>query len=137
VLSVYNIYALVERGVMEPAILDHLPATVTAGMFRSTRFGVAEAHGLGVVIQTNYLLEKGAVEVTEDGRFRPLPDAFAGAFRELAREILMIQATGDYEGAQRLVVRYGTVHPAMQAALDGLTDIPVDIDPVFPLEGLQ
>ncbi len=137
VLSVYNIYALVERGVMEPEILDHLPATVTAGMFRSTRFGVAEAHGLGVVIQSNYLLEKGAVEITGDGRFRPLPDAFPGAFRELAGEILSIQATGDYEGARRLVERYGAVDPAMQAALDQLTDIPVDIDPVFPLEGLE
>ena len=31
VLSVYNIYALVERGVMEPEILEHLPSTVTAG----------------------------------------------------------------------------------------------------------
>jgi hypothetical protein len=137
VLSVYNIYALVERGVMEPEILEHLPATVTAGFFRSTRFGVAEAHGLGVVIQTNYLLEKGALEVTGGERFRPVPEAFLGAFRDLATEILMIQARGDYQGAQRLVERYGTVHPAMQAVLDELGDIPVDIDPVFPLEGLQ
>lgn len=137
VLSVYNIYALVERGVMEPEILEHLPATVTAGMFRSTRFGVAEAHGLGVVIQTNFLLERGAIAITEDGRFRPVPEAFLGAFRDLATEILMIQARGDYQGAQRLVERYGAVHPAMRAVLDSLTDIPVDIDPVFPLEGLQ
>lgn len=137
VLSVYNIYALVERGVMEPEILEHLPATVTAGMFRSTRFGVAEAHGLGVVLQTNFLLERGAIAITEDGRFRPVPEAFLGAFRDLATEILMIQARGDYQGAQRLLERYGAVDPAMQAVLDSLTDIPVDIDPVFPLEGLQ
>jgi hypothetical protein len=137
VLSVYNIYTLVERGVMEPPILEHLPATVTAGFFRSTRFGVAEAHGLAVVIQTNYLLEKGALEVTEGERFRPVPEAFLGAFRDLATEILMIQARGDYQGAQRLVERYGTVPPAMQAVLDELTDIPVDIDPVYPLEGLE
>jgi hypothetical protein len=137
VLAVYNIYALVERGVMEPEILEHLPATVVAGFFRSTRFGVAEAHGLGVVIQTNYLLERGAIEITDDGRFRPVPGAFLDAFRGLATEILMIQARGDYPGAQRLVERYGAVHPAMRAALDSLTDIPVDIDPVYPLEGLQ
>jgi hypothetical protein len=137
VLAVYNIYALVERGVMEPEIHEHLPATVVAGFFRSTRFGVAEAHGLGVVIQTNYLLERGAIEITDDGRFRPVPGAFLDAFRGLATEILMIQARGDYPGAQRLVERYGAVHPAMRAALDSLTDIPVDIDPVYPLEGLQ
>ena len=33
-------------------------------------------------------------------------------------EILMIQAAGDYQAATELVERYGTVHPAMAAALD-------------------
>jgi hypothetical protein len=136
VLGVYNIYALVERGVMEPEILEHLPWTFTAGMFRSTRFGTTEAHGLGVVIQTNFLIEHGAVELTEDGRFRPVPDRFPEAFRKLAHELLMVQALGDYEAAAGLVERYGTLHPAMEAALGGLEDIPVDVDPVFPLEGL-
>ncbi len=137
VLGVYNIYALVDRGVMGPEILEHLPWTYTAGMFRSTRFGVAEAHGLGVVIQTNYLLEKGAVEITDDGKFRPVPEKFQAAFRDLASEILMIQAVGDYDGARQLVDRYGRVHPAMRSALDGMEDIPVDIDPVYPLVGLS
>lgn len=137
VLGVSNIYALVDRGVMGPEILDHLPWTYTAGMFRSTRFGVAEAHGLGVVIQTNFLLERGAVEIVENGRFRPVPELFPDAFRDLAHEILMVQARGDYDGARELVSRYGTVHPAMRAALDELRDIPVDIDPVYPLEGVQ
>lgn len=137
VLGVYNIYALVDRGVMDSEILEHLPWTYTAGMFRSTRFGVAEAHGLGVVIQTNYLLEKGAVEITEDGRFRPVPEKFQATFRDLAAEILMVQAMGDYDGARDLVDRYGTVHPAMRSALDGLEDIPVDIDPIYPLVGLS
>jgi hypothetical protein len=137
VLGVYNIYALVERGVMEPEILEHLPWTYTAGMFRTTRFGTTEAHGLGVVIQTNYLMEQGAVEVTEEGRFRPVPDRFPEAFRSLTRELLMVQALGDYEAAAALVERYGTLHPAMEAALGDLEDIPVDVDPVFPLEGLS
>jgi hypothetical protein len=93
VLSFYNIYALVERGVMEPKILEHLPATVTAGMFRSTRFGIADAHGLGVVIQTNYLLERERSRSPDgrSGRCRSLP----GAFRELAGD-------PDDPGARRL-----------------------------------
>ncbi|MGD9253787.1 MAG: hypothetical protein PVG92_07640 [Holophagae bacterium] len=117
VLGIYDIYALVESGVMSAKILDSLPWTYTAGMFRTTRFGVAEAHGLGMVLQANYLLEKGAVELTENGRFRPIPELFEGSFRDLAR--------------------YGSVHPAMAEAIASLTDLPVDIDPSFPLEGLQ
>ena len=137
VLGVYDIYALVESGVMSPEILDSLPWTYTAGMFRTTRFGVAEAHGLGMVLQANFLLEKGAVELTEDGRFRPVPELFEETFRDIARELLMIQALGDYEAALGFVERYGTVHPAMAAAIEALTDLPVDVDPSYPLEGLQ
>jgi hypothetical protein len=106
-------------------------------MFRTTRFGVAEAHGLGMVLQANYLLEKGAVELTGGGRFRPVPNRFAETFRDLAHEFLMIQALGDYEGALDMVERYGSVHPAMAAAIEGLADLPVDVDPSYPLTGLQ
>jgi hypothetical protein len=137
VLGVYDIYALVESGVMAPEILDSLPWTYTAGMFRTTRFGVAEAHGLGMVLQANFLLEKGAVDLTEDGRFRPVPELFEESFRDLANQLLMIQALGDYDAALAMVERYGTVHPAMAAAIEALTDLPVDVDPSYPLEGLQ
>jgi hypothetical protein len=137
VLGVYDIYGLVEKGVMEPAILDSLPWTFTADMFRSTRFGVAEAHGLATVMEANYLIEQGAVEITDDGRFRPVPVRFEDTFRALAHEFLMIQALGDYDAAVGFVERYGTVNPAMAAAIAGLADLPVDIAPSYPLEGLQ
>jgi hypothetical protein len=132
VLGVYDIYALVSEGVLESEILDSLPWTFTAGIFRTTRFGVAEAHGLGMVLQTNFLLERGAVEITEDGRFRPVPERFESAFRALAERLLMIQAEGDYDGARAFVDTYGVVNPAMTAAIDSLVTIPVDIDPEFP-----
>ena len=52
-------------------------------------------------------------------------------------EIFKLEALGDYEAAVALVERYGTVHPAMDAAIAGLTDVPVDVEPHYPLEGLQ
>jgi hypothetical protein len=119
---------------MDPAILGSLPWTYTAGIFRTTRFGVAEAHGLGMVLQTNFLMEKGAIEITEEGKFRPVPDRFRDAFRALAHELLMIQAVGDYAAAVAFVEQYGTVNPAMELAIAGLAEIPVDIDPSFPFE---
>jgi hypothetical protein len=137
VLGVYDIYALVEQGVMSPEILESLPWTYTAGMFRTTRFGVAEAHGLGMVLQANYLIEKGAVEITDEVRFKPVPELFEETFRDLARELLMIQAIGDYDAAVAMVEKYGTVHPLMMAAINSLSDLPVDIDPHYPMEGLQ
>jgi hypothetical protein len=66
-----------------------------------------------------------------------VPELFEESFRDLANQLLMIQALGDYDAALVMVERYGTVHPAMVAAIEALTDLPVDVDPSYPLEGLQ
>jgi len=136
VLGVYDLFALAERDLVSAELIEALPWTYVAGLFRSARFGVTEAHGLGVVLQTSFLISRGAVEVTAEGRFRPVPERFPAAFEELAHELLMVEALGSYEGALALVEEYGQVPPAMAEVLAGLDEIPVDIDPVYPLEGL-
>ncbi|MCG6964824.1 MAG: peptidase [Acidobacteria bacterium] len=137
VVGIYNLYELADRGVVPMKVVEHLPWTYVAGLFRAARFGTSEAHGLGVVMQTNYLLSKGAIEVTPDGRFQPHVDRFRDAIRDLAHDLLMIEALGSHEKAHDFVARYGAVPQAMQKALDRLSDIPVDVDPVYPLTGLQ
>jgi hypothetical protein len=133
VMGVYDIYALVERGRMPRAVLDTLPATYLAGLFRSARFGVHEAHGRGVVSQFTYLLEKGALAVDADGRFRVVEERFLPAITDLLRDYLMLQARGDYAGTAAFLDRYGRATPALEAAISRLADVPVDIRPSFPL----
>ncbi len=135
VLGVYTLAVLQNKQVVAPEILVPLPWTYLAGLFRAARFGTADAHGLGVAIQASYLLEKGAIEVTGDGRFRPVLATFAGGIKALAHDLLMIEAEGSYAGAQEMVRKYGTVPPAMAKALRSLTDVPVDVEPVFAVEG--
>ena len=132
VLGIYDILHLIDRGVMPADLRATLEATYVAGLFRAARFGVHEAHGQGVLSQFNYLLEKGALELTEDGRFRAQTDLFPGAIRELASELLMIQATGDYPRAATFLESYGIATPAILEAIEGLGDVPVDIRPLFP-----
>jgi hypothetical protein len=132
VIGVYNIYALVERGKMPRELLDTLPATYLAGLFRSARFGVHEAHGQGVVSQFNYLQEKGAITVDAEGRYRVVIEKFPGAIRDLLHDYLMLQATGDYAGTQAFMAKYGQPSPALIAAIDRLGDVPVDIRPIYP-----
>jgi len=136
VLGVYNLYALADRGVVPQAVVEPLPWTYTAGLFRGARFGTTEAHGLGVVLQTNFLLDKGALRVTEDGRFEPVVEGFREAVGELAGELLMVQALGSYDGSRALVERYGQLRPEMAQLLEELRSIPVDVDPVYPLQAV-
>jgi hypothetical protein len=112
-----------------------LAATVTALFYRSIRFGVDEAHGGGTAVQWNWFREKGAVVPAGNGRYRVAPKAFREAVRSLARELLMIEATGDLPRARRLLARYGKATPEMEAVNSRLKDIAVDITPVYVAAG--
>jgi hypothetical protein len=131
VMGVYNILALAQKGEIEPAVADTLQATYVAGLFRAARFGVHEAHGRGVVSQFNYLLEKGALEVDEEGRFRAVSDAFPGGIESLLTDMLMLQARGDYAGTADFLDKYGVATPELLKAIDRLGDVPVDIRPIY------
>jgi hypothetical protein len=48
---------------------------------------------------------------------------------------MTIQAEGSYDKAKAMLDKYGVIRPPMQKALDHLTNVPVDIEPIFPLAG--
>jgi hypothetical protein len=131
VMGVYDILALVERGEMDAELRRTLPTTYLAGLFRSARFGLHEAHGRGVVTQFNYLLDRGALAVGADGRFRVVEGRFPTAIEELTRDILMLQAAGDYAATQAFLDRWGVATPQLETAIARLADVPVDIRPLF------
>jgi Mn-dependent DtxR family transcriptional regulator len=49
----------------------------------------------------------------------------------LTREIMTLQAEGDYAKAKNLLDRLGVVRPEVQKVLDRLANVPVDIEPRF------
>ena len=131
VMGVYNILALVEKGEIDEAMGETLVPTYVAGLFRSARFGLHEAHGRGVVSQFNYLLEKGALEIDDEGRFRAVGEKFPQAIESLLVDMLMLQATGSYDGTAEFLDTYGVAAEALVAAIDRLSDVPVDILPIY------
>ena len=107
-----------------------LYTTYLASAFRSVRFGVTEAHGKGMALQFNYLLDKGAFTVHADGTFAVDVPKMKSAVRDLTHDLLTILAEGNYTAAKRMLDTLAVIRPAMQRALDGLKDLPTDIDPV-------
>jgi hypothetical protein len=108
-----------------------LYTTFLASTFRTLRFGQREAHGRGMAVQVNYFLDKGAVSVRSDGTFAVDVAKMKTAVRDLTHDLLTIEATGDYAGAKQMLDTLGRVRPEFQKALDGLKDIPTDIEPIF------
>jgi hypothetical protein len=50
--------------------------------------------------------------------------------RDLVRDLLTIEASGDYTGAKKMLDELGVLRPALQQALAKLADIPTDIEPL-------
>jgi hypothetical protein len=135
VLGVWNILFALDRKLLTGIDEKGLYATNAALMFRGMRFGLSEAHGRGTAVQWNWYREKGGIVPARDGRFRMEPAAFREGAKSLAHELLMIQATGDYQRGKRLLDTYGVSTPEIAAVLPRLADIPVDIAPVFAAAG--
>jgi hypothetical protein len=140
VMGAYNVLYMIERGEFPATLRDKLLVSYFAGLFRSVRFGVEEAHGKGAALQINRLVEAGAATVDPTtGKFKVDLGKIEGAIADLVRDICTIQHQGDKAAAEALLAKYGQVSPATQRALDGLTGprigIPVDIRPYYPVAG--
>ena len=44
----------------------------------------------------------------------------------------MLQANGDYDGTAAFLDKYGVATPALEGAIDKLSDLPTDIVPRYP-----
>jgi hypothetical protein len=138
VVGTHSLAVLTERGVYTPEFLEEVYIDHVADMFRCVRFGIGEAHGKGCLLQFNYLWESGAIVYDVESELfsaslEQMPEGIAG----LANQLLLIQATGDYEGAGALMEKYGQVRPEMAEALERLAVVPVDIKPEYAVKGMM
>jgi hypothetical protein len=127
-----NVPFLIQKGRLAKDREKEIYITYLAGMFRSLRFGATEAHGLGILLQFNFLREKKAFLFDEAaGRFRVDLAAIAPAVEALAREFLVLEGDGDLPKVEAFIARYGVLDAPTRAAIANLADIPVDIAPIF------
>jgi len=129
--GLFALQFLVDRGVLDKSLADTMYTTFLASIFRSIRFGISEAHGRGVAIQLNYFLDHGGVVVNPDGTFAVDAARIKENVKGLTHDIMTLQAEGNYEAAKTMRDTMGVVRPQVQAVLDKLTDVPVDIAPRF------
>jgi hypothetical protein len=122
---------LVDKGVLDKAMERTMYTTFLASCFRSIRFGITEAHGKGIALQLNTLLDAGGFKVRPDGTFTVDAGRIKDGVAALTRDIMTLQAQGDYAKAQDLLARMAVVRPSVRRVLDRLKNVPVDIEPRF------
>jgi|CZKY01.1.fsa_nt_gi hypothetical protein len=131
VTGMFALKWLVDHEALPKEKLEEYYASYVGDLFRTVRFGTAEAHGQAEMMEFNYLSERGAVSRNASGKYAIDYQKMPGAVADLAKELLEIEATGDRSRAENWFTKYGTMPEELKVALKSASDIPVDIDPVF------
>src|SRR5271156_4900050 len=135
VTGMFALKWLVDHGALPKEKLEEYYASYVGGIFRTVRFGTAEAHGQAEMMEFNHLSERGAIRRNASGRYAIDYEKMPGAMADLAKELLEIEATGDRSRAEKWFKKYGTMPEELKASLQAASDVPVDIDPVFSFPG--
>ena len=130
VMGAYNVLYMMERGELPISEKESFLATYFTGLFRSMRFGVNEAHGRGAAFQYTYFKEAGAFLV-ENGKFQLDFARLEEAISNLTRDVVIVQGDGDYDAAKGFLDRYAKLDEDAQATIAAMTDLPVDIQPIY------
>jgi hypothetical protein len=131
VVGMFGAKWLVDRGALPKDRLPEYYASYVAGIFRTVRFGIAEAHGRAEMMEFNYLAAQRAILREASGRYAIDYSRIPAALASLSKELLEIEATGDRNRAEKWFAKYDAMPPDLKAALEKASDLPVDIDPVF------
>jgi hypothetical protein len=131
IVGLYGLKWLADRGDLPKEKLNGYYASEVAGIFRTVRFGVAEAHGRAEIMEFNFYFERGAIARDAASGlyaidFGRMPDAVAA----LAKELLVQEATGDRARVEAWFAKYGAIPPDLAKSLEAASDVPVDIDPI-------
>lgn len=138
VMGAWNILFMIDKKKFPKDFRDKLLISYFAGLFRSVRFGVAEAHGKGAAFQINRYLEEGAASFdAATGLFTVDTKKLEASIEKLVHDVVMLQHNGDKAAVDAFLTTYAVMSPPMEQALAKLDGIPIDIRPIYPVAGEQ
>jgi hypothetical protein len=132
VVGMFGVKWLVDKGALPKARLEEYYDSYVAGIFRTLRYGVGEAHGAAQMMEFNFLAqEKAIVKDPLNGHYITDHVKMPPAIARLSRELLEIEAAGDRSRAENWFKKYSAMPADLKAALQNTKDVPVDVDPEF------
>jgi hypothetical protein len=135
VVGMFGLQWLQAHDVISKEKLDEDYISYVAGNLRTIRFGIAEPHGRAEMMEFSFLSQQGAI--TRDaatGQYAVVVEKMPAAIAALAKELLEQEATGDRTRSEAWFTKYAVLPPELQAALAKVSDIPVDVEPIYSFE---
>jgi hypothetical protein len=130
VLGLFLVTQLQEMKELGGADLMDNYVTYLAGLFRSVRFGAADAHGRANLAQFDFFQAAGAFSRdAKSGTYRVDAVKMRAAIDAYSEKVLKIQGDGDYAAAVAFLPKPGVMDPQLKADLEALAtaDIPTDV----------
>jgi hypothetical protein len=135
VVGMFGLQWLQTHGVISKEKLEEDYISYVAGNLRTIRFGIAEPHGRAEMMEFSYLSEQGAItRDTATGKYAVVVEKMPTAIATLAKELLEQEATGDRARSEAWFTKYAVLPAELQAALGKVSDIPVDVEPIYSFE---
>lgn len=131
IMGLYLVTKLYEMGELTSGEVMDNYVTFIAGIFRSSRFGAASAHGKANMMRFNFFWEEGALVRNAEGYYTVDFGKTKAAMEKLMQRIIYIQGDGDYDAAKAWVEKDGIIKPELRADLDRINTAGIPVDVVF------
>jgi len=131
ILGLYLVTKLYEMGELKSGEVMDNYVTFLAGIFRSCRFGAADAHGKANMVRFYYFEREGVFTRHNDGTYSVNFEKMQKAIIGSVQQILKIQGDGDYNAAKELIDKDGSIKPELQKDLDRINSEKIPIDIIF------
>jgi len=130
VTGMFGLQWLMDHGALPKSRAEEYYASYVAGIFRTLRYGIAEAHGRAEMMEFNFLLEQKAI-TRSGGKYAVDYTRLPAAMAQVSKELLETEATGNRVRAEAWFNRYDKMPPDLAQALKSANDVPVDVEPMF------
>lgn len=129
-LGLYLVTMLHEMGEIKDQDLMNNYVTFLAGIFRSVRFGAAEAHGKANMMEFAYIKENGGFNFDEaTGKYSVNLEKMQEAVKSFVTKVIVLQGDGNKAEVDKWIKEKSVVTEDLQKSLDKIAGagIPKDI----------
>jgi hypothetical protein len=131
IMGLYLVTKLYEMGEITSGEVMNNYVTFFAGIFRSSRFGAASAHGKANMLSLKYFADNGAFVYQDNGYYKVNLEEMKKAVELLVGKILKVQGDGDYDTAKAWVEGDGVMTESLRRDLDRVNSAGIPVDIVF------
>ncbi len=123
---------LEEKKVISKEDIKKAVLSQTLGGFGRWKINFSEAHGIGELIEYNWLKNDGAVYYDDRTKlFSVDAEKALISYKRLAFKLMRLQRDGDYQQMKKFCEKWTTKPPEVLETIDRLENLSLDVYPVF------